>query len=104
MPEAAFYQHLEFHRAAEDGRKLEMLWKCEKCTQSDKAFVTDEDDEGQQRQENGQVISRAGLLTKGEERHHWNKSCPTRAGLLSRIRADVISATLDTDLSQRWVS
>lgn len=31
---------------------------------------------------------------------HACKSCPTRAGLLSRIRDIVISATLSTDLSQ----
>lgn len=35
---------------------------------------------------------------------HACRSCPTRAALLSRIKADVISATLDTDLSQRSVS
>lgn len=35
---------------------------------------------------------------------HACRSCPTRAGLLSRIRADAISATFDTDLSQRSVS
>lgn len=31
---------------------------------------------------------------------HACRSCPTRAGLLSRIKADAISATRDTDLSQ----
>lgn len=35
---------------------------------------------------------------------HACRSCPTRAGLLSRIRADVISATFLTDLSQRSAS
>lgn len=31
---------------------------------------------------------------------HACRSCPTRAGLLSRIKADAISATRDADLSQ----
>lgn len=35
---------------------------------------------------------------------HTRRVCPTRAGLLSRMRADMISATFNTDCSQHSVS